>query len=262
MPVAQPFYTSGAGNGLPTCLPKIDVTDRGDGQPYDYWTTLSGVNKGSPITSDALIAESLVLAYRLYWFGFSVSVSSSAMGFDVSDFSSVSLADVSGQPSSEPKDRLCITDLLGDVVQDSGENTQVRANINIRLPAMIYNGVTTDEANFMGYAGYVRYPDASFDDYGSHSLAWTDSFGAGGSVSVQIQSAIGKAEVAIGGRDIDFAYVTVNGMHLVCKAFANDGGVQTVNASTLSASATSTIGAGEEETATDSAQINSLGFYT
>jgi len=61
MPTATEFTALGAGNGFPSCLQRIDVDN------FNYWTTLSGVNKDAPTVTDALIEESLVLAMELYW---------------------------------------------------------------------------------------------------------------------------------------------------------------------------------------------------
>ncbi len=67
--VSTPQFTvDGAENGFGYCLPRIDVDDRGDGNAYEYWTTLGGFNSnngGSPT------ADQILLSYRnamkLYW---------------------------------------------------------------------------------------------------------------------------------------------------------------------------------------------------
>ena len=61
MPVADKFTALGAGNGFPECLQRVDVDN------FNYWTTLSGVNKDAPTVTDALVKDSLVLAMELYW---------------------------------------------------------------------------------------------------------------------------------------------------------------------------------------------------
>lgn len=241
MPVAQPFYASGAGNGFPTCLPKIDVTDRGDGLPYDYWTTLSGVNKDNPTTSDALIAESLVLASRLYWFGYSVGLVNTATDGVVS--TSLDSMDLSGQPSSEPKDRLCTTELEKPDEVDRNGLVASQAGFSMRLPTRLYNGETTDEANFVGYG--VAIPGFLFD------FAWTSAETASTFASVQIQSAIENASEGGLFGNLDCAYVELDGMHFVCGAYA----IGITSPETLSASE-SRFGQ------TSSVQITSLGFYT
>ena len=68
MPTAESFNALGYGNGFMSCLTKVDVSGK------NFWTTLSGVNKDSPTTSDALIEESRRLAMLFYWNSYQLNI--------------------------------------------------------------------------------------------------------------------------------------------------------------------------------------------
>ena len=81
MPEATPFTFFGSISdtdpnavlftGFPFLLEKVNVSDRGDGQPYDYWTTLGGWSKVNEPATDELKAQSIwdsfEKAMKLYW---------------------------------------------------------------------------------------------------------------------------------------------------------------------------------------------------
>jgi len=66
MPTATEFTALGAGNGFPFCLPSLDVSNRGDGNPYEQWVTLGGTQKGSSPTQGE-IDLSLKNAMKIFW---------------------------------------------------------------------------------------------------------------------------------------------------------------------------------------------------
>jgi len=174
MPTATEFTALGTGNGFPFCLNKIDVSDRGDGEPFDYWVTLGGFKKtdgGSP--SQAQIDLSLRNAMKLFWninkLEGSVTdeedttlvnpgdLTIANLDIDAEDYGSLTVnwSDFSNYPSStfEPKDRVCSQNFVveknqGDAPYQSGLNFY----LNIE-PAVfrMYDGSTTDEDNFVGY---------------------------------------------------------------------------------------------------------------
>jgi hypothetical protein len=173
MPIAQKFNADGVGNGFPTCLTKVDVSE------YDYWTTLSGVSKDSPATSDALIAESLQLAMKLFWNfnGCSADTAGDGGGFDPFSYSvTIDMDDgiydllnfqgygFSSDENKTPRERVCYHSYgayYGDL--DLGVEIDI-----IRM----YNGVTTSEDNFVGHgvggyaAGFTgRYIDLTLSSY-------------------------------------------------------------------------------------------------
>jgi len=254
MPTATPFTALGKGNGFASCLSKVDVSN------YDYWTTLSGVNKNSPEASDSLIAESLELGMKIYWNLFScvaptnVTFSSTADPPLPSESSSVSNLDVSSHSNSEPMDRICGYAYATD---SQSSNPSGRTNCQLFLTAgtgvRMYDGVTTDESNFVGigYAG------------GEQRSALVNTFGLIEEVlSLQTRSRVtilGYADESTSTAGVfDYAYVTVSGLHFVCEASA-DGGSKSVNATNLTASASSTI---EDNNYSSNSAITSLGFYT
>ena len=142
MPVETPFNALGAGNGFPFCLSKVDVSG------FDYWTTLSGVRKSSPSTSDALIWESLENATKLYWDynGHGVDFEFTEVNIDIEqgDFDSGSAPAPFG-----PRDRICrIGGWAFSRSDQTGGDEFMRVEIT---PIRMYNGSTNSEDNFVGY---------------------------------------------------------------------------------------------------------------
>ena len=135
-PIAQHFMTRGAGNGFPFCLQKVDVSN------FDFWTTLSGVSKLSPTTSDALIQESHISAMSLFW-----NMEKTSFTATTVDASQTHLAFI-----ENPKERVCESSLYKRVrmTNDAGSQEALDIEMLLRIVRM-YNGVTTDEVNFVGY---------------------------------------------------------------------------------------------------------------
>ena len=135
-PISQHFMTRGAGNGFTSCLQKVRVSN------FDFWTTLSGVSKVSPTTSDALIQESYILAMNLFWNMEKTSFTATTVGT-----SGTHLAFI-----ENPKERVCESSLYNfvDITSDGGGQTTLYIRMWLRIVRM-YNGVTTDEVNFVGY---------------------------------------------------------------------------------------------------------------
>ncbi len=144
MPTATQFTALGSGNGFPFCLSKVNVS------VYDHWTTLGGVNKDNPASSDELIRRSLEAAMKLFWnldaincdakYLNSASVSSAVMG----------VTDGLGS-AIEPKDRVCKSDIRSSTTDPNGSyinEARVGSILNIRR---LYDGITSDEDNFIGY---------------------------------------------------------------------------------------------------------------
>ena len=164
MPTATEFTALGAGNGFPSCRTKVDVDD------YDYWTTLSGVNKDSPATSDALILESLELAMMIYWNLDSISCSADAFPLDLVDGlfldEDIQLRKPTGfaykvdydtYDALTPVERVCYLSQPQTLYDDSNTFFRaVRALVGLRVVAM-YN-----EGEFVGYgAGRVEPNDST-----------------------------------------------------------------------------------------------------
>lgn len=201
MPTAIPFAALGAGNGFSFCPLKVNVAD------YDYWTTLSGVNKNNPETSDSLIAESLQLAMQLFWNfnGLSMEDSFTTPDGSYSDTWSVDMeagvdefevmyfikSDFAGSDSNEnktPRERVCYK--IFGVYQEYGF-----AFFTVNIVRM-YNGVTTDEGNFVGYG-----LGENFIGSLSAQLTLTSYMNGEGSYEDEI-----------------FDYITIDGLSLVVNA--------------------------------------------
>lgn len=162
MPTATPFTALGAGNGFPFCPPKVNVADRGDGSPYEYWTTLSGWSKVSTPADDAAkaasIDESLQLAMKLFWNFNGLSVANNGTYSNGSSFSYTSTIDMDGgeyetvlfrgngfssNENKAPNERVCYNYFrVGDV------DEVLFFGIGI---IRMYDGITTDESKFVGY---------------------------------------------------------------------------------------------------------------
>ena len=162
MPTATSFTALGAGNGFPFCPSKVNVADRGDGSPYEYWTTLSGWSKVSTPANDAAkatsIDESLTLAMKIFWNynglsaldeytveGGSSSSYTSTIDMDGGEYGTVSFRG-NGFSSSEnkaPNERVCYNSFRAEDVDEV-------LFFDIKIIRM-YDGITTDESNFVGY---------------------------------------------------------------------------------------------------------------
>ena len=91
--------------GFPFLLEKIDVSG------YDYWTTLGGVNKDSPVASGEKISKSLEKAMKLYWNynGHSVEFADFSPETLTIDIEQGIFEDGSDAAPFEPQDRICRT---------------------------------------------------------------------------------------------------------------------------------------------------------
>ena len=169
MRTAESFNALGYGNGFMSCLTKVNVSTK------NFWTTLSGVNKDSPATSDALIEESRRLAMLFYWNSYQLNITTYG-SYDEAPFGSPTVYDPFPSPTPvaintvdykwdksaganvagefTPKSRVCdIADYevryeFDDVSAGiDGEVVYFDPSNLVRM----YNGVTTDEANFVGF---------------------------------------------------------------------------------------------------------------
>lgn len=242
MPTATPFNALGAGNGFPFCLTKVDVSG------YDHWTTFSGVNKDSPTTSDALIAESLAIGMNLYWNTFSCVApsSSSFTGLSGNTSSSVSYLDVSSSARGDPHKRVCGRVRASEKDNNGSSFAQVYINFNGgNFVAKMYYGVTTNEGNFVGYG----FPSGALILTRGAASSRADS-------RVSIQGFMNETPTTVA---IDYAYVELGGAHFVCAARASGNDSESANAASLTASAT---GSRSGNTYSSTSTITSLDFYT
>ena len=245
MPVAESFNALGAGNGFPECITKVDVSS------FDYWTTFSGVNKNSPATSDLLIAESIQLGMKLYWNLFScvapTNVTFSSTGSNPGESSSVSNLDVSSHSRAEPMKRICGFASASDN-QSSAPNgaTNCQLFLTAGLPVRMYNGVITNEANFVGI--------------GRGMGSTVNTRGSASNRAVSRVTIVGHIDASTSTAGVyDYAYVEVGGMHFVCEARADGNDSEIPDAANLTASATGTA---STNTYTSTSSITSIDFYT
>lgn len=205
MPDAIHFSTEGAENGFPFCPPKVNIAD------YDYWTTLSGWSKVSTPADDeakaASIAESLQLAMKLFWnFNglsmedsfttpngsysdtWSVDMEAGVDEFEVMYFIKIGFAGSDSNENKTPRERVCYK--IFGVYEEYGF-----AFFSVNIVRM-YNGVTTDEGNFVGYG------------VGENFI---------GSLSMQL-TLTGYMNDAGSYEDEIFDYITIDGLSLVVNA--------------------------------------------
>lgn len=255
MPEATPFNfagnpSGGFGSGFPYCPDKVDVSDFGFGQPYDYWTTLSGVNKDSPTTSEALIEESREHAMALLWNidGYTGDDSECTSTFDFGGGENtaevsfpVGSADATSGSLDEPKDRVCIVEPASEKYQVLDESTDdVIAKVVCGAPEIVrmYNGDETDEDNFVGYG--VKPDETLFMQAGEL-----------GDWSVEIRSYIQADDPSTE----DIAYTEINDMHFVCLVLGYTGTGIVMDAANRSVYA-------DEGNIITSIKIDELDFYT
>ena len=243
MPTATPFTALGRGNGFSYCPDKINVSDRGDGQPYDYWTTLDGFNKESTgVRSDSDLRNSLIAAMKFYWNLKGMNASASMVDDFMYDYLGVSgsVGNVELDDIDEPYTR--VRPFYPLAVES---DTFCFNSIGIDSPGTslriyrLYNGATNDESNFVGYAA----------DHGGRGIARSSGgISSRASANVELGCAMNDAQNPYFFEYEDIDYVTLNDLHFVCRASTrlrtdpNTSNAQhTENASALTASASQTI---------------------
>ncbi len=252
MPVAQPFTTDGVYNGFPDCFPKVDVSDRGDGNPFDFWTTASGFNKdsvGNP--SAASIQQSLQLVGKLYWNLYRLELDCLVLGGidPVTELIIDGEIDQTGE-AIEPIERVCrgsLTTLGEQIIDEVAVVTDLRQGEEQGF-ARMYNGGTADEENFIGYG------------------LGEAAFAAGKSIDIYAFEGLYDAGLSLGGFAIDetdsgrswnYTYITIGGISAVFVGAGGGGGVSTAFTQDPPATVV-TSGA----TVIAKAEVTSLEFYT
>ena len=263
MQTATKFEAEGVDNGFPFCPPKVNVADRGDGSPYDYWTTLSGVSKDSPVASDALIAESLQLGMKLFWN--LNEINCDAAYEDISgNINSVSSAifEVFNESGSatEPKDRVCNTLGLQSSTTDPNNSNFPHAQIgsNRLNICRMYDGPTSSEDNFIGHGATLARPLNPRTTF----IGCTGG-AAGGFCSTVLGGYLNEENISSIAEDYQYVNMGSVGspIWLTCAAVAQNSGSYsgTVDASLLISEITYTNG---PTVRNGYAEITSLEFYT
>ena len=264
MQTATEFTALGAGNGFSFCPFKRDVSG------YDYWTTLSGVNKDNPTPSPELIAESLRLAMKFYWNADSLTCDATTSGTSSSD-GSISTVQVnyvvtdSDVPSPDPPiiidsgpavpvKRTCIPHYaypISKTYDYSESDGSASAKIQVSEIYSMYNGST-----FVGYGlGFVetRFQSRGTIEAEAGNLsilnAGVYTGGYGYTPANTSNDAFAAGYVTFGGMEL-FAYVEAKNTP------SNPGVVGSVNLSTLSAECAF------RSNTTATASLDSIDFYT
>lgn len=225
MPVATPFNALGAGNGFTGCLSKIDVSDRGDGSPYDYW-------KAMPLAD----------AMSLFWNLYGLNGSGSATLGSQSASAGPAVHSVGWEPSGMVCNGVNVTSDYDEDINEFEEGVAAKVEAYI-VPVRLYNGDTSDEGNFQGYGISSNSGNSAFAPIQVYATFIPD-FGTP-ETFVSLSSLIANYA---GGSDEDVAYVTVSGIDFV--AYAR--GPTTRSASGLSATFGTDI----------SSSITGIDFYT
>lgn len=260
MPTADKFTALGAGNGFNNCTFKRDVSN------YDYWTTLSGVNKNNPTPSPGLISESLRLAMKWFWstdkLNCTATATNSGSFFEVQpnyatiDFSDPFLPVTTERGVASPVDRVCIPSVAGDLYTQFSKldliDSGARAKFYPDSIVAMYDGST-----FVGYGlSYVETRGVS-----------SGSMAAQGGRSSLLNAAVYAGGYGYTPDNTDeeaFAagYVTFEGMELFAYLEAKNrptvNVAGSVNLSSLSATCTNS----NLPVTTASASLDSIDFYT
>jgi len=235
MPQATSFQALGAGNGFPFCPDKVRV------DTFDYWTTLGGYSKDASDASTAVTAEQIhesrVNAMKLYW---SLHLVRGVHDRDGTSTTETIDADNDIHDNffwlegiAEPRERICdIKDDVGDSTGDYGlwmDNTPPSALGNALVSKFwgncgsivrMYDGVATDEDNFVGFG--IKSDVATF--YGDYDIAGINYSYYAGSFAEYAAVYCCSYGDSISGLSLvetdDYAYTTIQGIPVLCVAIA------------------------------------------
>jgi len=249
-PEATPFAALGRGNGFPFCPFEFDVTD------FDHWTTLSGYNKDStedPTEDD--INNSLIAAMKMFWNWHGMSAEAS---FNNDQYNrSGTATDVELDTSLEPKTRVCPFDFYAT-------NQDDRAGVRI-----------SNDPLYGGFEIVRMYNDSVFVGYGISGYDYEIAVSRAGDSGrarayVNLYSARNELTSPSSYQVEDFAYVTLDGISFVARAYTElktddftTESSATRNAAELTASASQTRSNGTTTyNYSAEANITGLTFYT
>lgn len=196
MPTAQKFHSFGRGNGFPFCPPKVNVSGEA------IWTTLSGVNSSNVggFSADDLqvkIAESLILASRLYSHLYSITITYENNSIELPvvppekvgelyvftpqfnqtevDQSITDAGGLSEVIAPEPFERACPKSFYPSPMFGGSGSREVFFSEFSDIKRY-YNGDTSDESKFVGYgctellAGLSSADGLSIELYGAYGF--------------------------------------------------------------------------------------------
>lgn len=251
---AAPFKASGVGNGFTSILPRVDVSE------YDNYETLS-----------------LEQAMMLYWNLLSVTsgLLTASMSTSNNDGGSDSLnKSESNQIFSitpEPKERLekfrSISPNVGSFFTSMTQNEEAEffrvgfaggsGSVSIPTIFKLYNGVTTNEANFIGYGItrlYIASSSASVDEITNCSAQITiGSFIDGEDENSTVTNADGTKTITKQNASV----VNIGGMSFRSLTKAVTSGLKDYTSPTLTAGQSSAL-ASDSFTITNTAEDGSI----
>jgi len=206
MPVAYPFSTLGKLNGLPGCVPKVNVSN------FDYWTTASGYNKDDFDASTAVtqeqIDQSLHKIGRLFWNLYRLEIGTYDPQYDPDQLVTEVIIKGDGLGAIQPRERVC----SGSLSEEGPQYFSARADLQLQSGfTRLYKGDTTDEANFIGYGlGLIDWVNGSpLETYLSEGVAADFYVALGGY----------KAEETGTSRTHHYSYIEMNGIYMVFYGF-------------------------------------------
>lgn len=287
MPEAEPFSILGhfpVDEVDPQCFAKNK-----DVSSFDYWTTLSGFTKddadaGTRVTQKQ-IGDSLNNATKLYWYAYGMNYTSETNAGGVLNNSLNADTAPFKWGYEEPFRRICKIDFFEfdytpgygvRFMDGAGFNEPTGISIHSleefgigedQFPIVrMYNGDTTDEDNFVGYglgrvySAMVVAGPGFLPIYGYRAFTMESD---GGNYCQALVALISHTFDESAFRDVDYAYVELNGVHFLCVAngFATGTGSSvTLDASILSASAQVPANS-PDDAVLSSITIDSIGFY-
>ena len=208
MPIAYPFSTLGKLNGLPGCVPKVDVSG------FDYWTTASGYSKDDFDASTAVtqeqIDQSLHKIGRLFWNLYRLEIGTRDSKYDPQPVTEVIVKGDQAE-AIQPKDRVC----KGSLSEEGPPYFSARANLLLDPLepgfARMYKGATDDEENFIGYGlGPINWIHGSpLETYLIEEIVADAYVGLGGY----------KRNETDTGRTHHYSYIEMNDIHMVFYGF-------------------------------------------
>lgn len=256
MPVATPFSTYGVYNGLPDCLPSVDVSG------FDFWTTASGYNKdsvGEPTQSQ--IDQSIQLAGKLFWNLYRITCATGQVSIPSSILDEVIVSgwdapELEPEPDPiEPEKRVCSGSLTR-----GGDLFPILADVDLTLErgfARMYDGDTADEGNFIGYgSGLIDWNN--IDDEIAPIAQWViDLF-------IDPQSHLGgySNDDVGSGRLYEYTYIEREGIHFLWLGVIDDASTLGPNVESFIDSDNLRVWLEVDEVVEDQAQITGLEFYT
>ena len=262
MPTADTFRARGRRNGFPFCLPKVDVSI------YDNWITLGGVSSGT--ATDAQINTSFVNAMKLWWNSYSVtgsfSASTSAGSISHSNKEVIIKRD-SETDALTPIRRTCFgTSSSSSTTLSSSFSDEIAGEFEepasgslsfggFNFVVRMYDGVTTDESNFVGYGvSQLCRVESSASVFGESTFAEVDI-----RVASYLNGTTSSGTAPDGtGFDNKVFQTNLSSIPFRSKTNCSANFPQTVQASELSGTANTTTPNGVSA----SASISSIDFWT